>query len=165
MKTVFLQHNFHKQSRLIMKTLILGIGSPFADDQFGWHVARKIKAILPNNKTIDIEIADRPGLNLLHYLDLDYQKIILIDAVSAEASPGTEFMLSAEEICQFNGFLSSHNVGVAPSLALARALGNSIAHIVFFGVQAKRFNAKDDVLSPEVQNQIVPIADKVLETL
>ncbi|WP_257593229.1 hypothetical protein [Francisella orientalis] len=38
------------------KTLILGIGSPFADDQFGWFVADKLAGIVKEKKISKISL-------------------------------------------------------------------------------------------------------------
>ncbi len=149
-----------------MKTLILGIGSPFGDDQFGWLVAQKIKEMDIDPQSIIIEVTDRPGLNLLQYLeDSHYGKIILIDAVNANETPGKHFYLNADQISQFTGFLSSHNIGVAPSIALAKALGIHIAHIQFYGVQGKYLYTKSEKISTEIQEQCDIMAEEIYKAI
>lgn len=149
------------------KTLILGIGSPFADDQFGWFVADKLTEIIKekNIQDITVESADRPGLNLLTYLDNDYDKVILIDAVYAKVEPGTEFYFKAKDILSFGGFLSSHSVGVAPSLALADAIGMDISNVEFYGVEGQRIFEKDDVLSDIVRSKITTMVENIIKDL
>ena len=146
-------------------TLVLGIGSPFGDDQFGWLVAKKIQAklIKLQQDNIKIEIADRPGLNLLRFLEMNYQKIILVDLVNAQVEPGHTFDLKAKEILQFSGFLSSHNIGVGPSMALADALNLPIDHVHFYGVQGQRFYVKDMQLSSVVKLAVADTASFLLE--
>lgn len=149
------------------KTLVLGIGSPFGDDQFGWLVAKEIKEMLKSSQRshIDIEIADRPGLNLLRFLEKDYAQIILIDAVNAGVEPGTPFILQSREILEFSGFLSSHNIGVAPSLALANALNMPIDHVLFYGVQGEHLFVKDDVMSDVVKKSVGNMAQMITHQL
>ncbi|MED7819379.1 MULTISPECIES: hydrogenase maturation protease [unclassified Francisella] len=149
------------------KTLILGIGSPFADDQFGWFVADKLTDIIKekNIQNVTIESADRPGLNLLTYLDSNYEKVILIDAVYAKVTPGTEFYFKAKDILSFGGFLSSHSVGVAPSLALADAIGMDISNVEFYGVEGQRIFEKDDVLSDVVKSKITTMVENIIKDL
>lgn len=155
-------NNFnYKNDQNNQNILILGIGSPFSDDQFGFKVAEYLKKAI-TNPSVEIQIADRPGLNLLNYLELPYQKIILIDAVNANQTAGRCFYFKASEITQFNGFLSSHNLGIAYALSLFEALGNSLDNIYFYGVQAKYLDQKDEILSKEVLDQIIPTANKVL---
>ncbi|WP_150463344.1 hydrogenase maturation protease [Francisella sp. XLW-1] len=149
------------------KTLILGIGSPFADDQFGWFVADKLAEVVreKNIQNITVESADRPGLNLLTFLDSGYDKIILIDAVYAKVTPGTEFYFKAKDILSFGGFLSSHSVGVAPSLALADAIGMDISNIEFYGVEGQRIFKKDEILSDIVRNAIESMSKNIISKL
>ena len=54
-----------------------------------------------NIQNISVESADRPGLNLLTYLDDSYDKVILIDAVYAKVTPGREFYFKAKDILVF----------------------------------------------------------------
>ncbi|MEY8702624.1 hydrogenase maturation protease [Francisella philomiragia] len=149
------------------KTLILGIGSPFADDQFGWFVADKLAEIIKqkNIQNITVESADRPGLNLLTFLDSGYNKIILIDAVYAKVTPGTEFYFKAKDILSFGGFLSSHSVGVAPSLALADAIGMDISNVEFYGVEGQKIFEKDEILSDIVKDAIESMSKKIVNNL
>ncbi|ASG67001.1 hypothetical protein CDV26_00120 [Francisella halioticida] len=149
------------------RTLILGIGSPFADDQFGWFVADKLSGIVKekNIQNIIVESADRPGLNLLTYLNSDYNKVILIDAVYAKVAPGTEFYFKAKDILSFNGFLSSHSLGVAQSLALADAIGMDISNVEFYGVEGLRIFEKDDIISDIVKKAIDTFVTKLLNNL
>ncbi|AJI75376.1 hydrogenase maturation protease family protein [Francisella philomiragia subsp. philomiragia ATCC 25015] len=149
------------------KTLILGIGSPFADDQFGWFVADKLAEVVreKNIQNITVESADRPGLNLLTFLDSGYDKIILIDAVYAKVTPGTEFYFKAKDILSFGGFLSSHSVGVAPSLALANAIGMDINNVEFYGIEGQRIFEKDEILSDVVRDSIESMSKKIVNNL
>ena len=149
------------------KTLILGIGSPFADDQFGWFVADKLAEVVreKNIQNITVESADRPGLNLLTFLDSGYDKIILIDAVYAKVTPGTEFYFKAKDILSFGGFLSSHSVGVAPSLALADTIGMDISNVEFYGIEGQRIFEKDEILSDVVRDSIESMSKKIVNNL
>lgn len=147
------------------KTLILGIGSPFSDDQFGWKVSDLLAEQGYAGEYLDIESADRPGLNLLVWLDKDYDRIILIDAVNAQVEAGSFFHLQAVDIIDFQGMLSSHSIGVAPSLALAQALGKDITRVEFFGVQVEFLTHKDEVMSAAVEAQIAPTAAKIIKQL
>ncbi|WP_116962966.1 hydrogenase maturation protease [Fastidiosibacter lacustris] len=144
------------------KVLIVGIGSPFGDDQFGWLVAKNIQERLIAKHRVDVEIVDRPGLNLLRFLEQGYQKIILIDAVNAGLRIGEILCLKANEISKFiKGSLSSHHIGVAPSLALANALNMNISHVIFYGVQGERLFVKDGQLSQMVEDAISPMVSKI----
>lgn len=145
------------------QTLILGIGSPFGDDQFGFEVAKQLKTQLAHLSNIHIDLADRPGLNLLYWLDQSYDRIIVIDAVDAGAQAGTLFQRSAAEILNFEGFLSSHNIGIAAALKLAQALNKPIDHIVFYGAQAGNLSTHDTVISEGIHTAISKTVDLILQ--
>lgn len=136
-----------------MSILVLGIGSPFADDQAGWLVADKLKSVdqLQFKMKIGelvIESENRPGLNLLDWLQRGYQKIYLVDMVKTNlAKTGNLYELQAKEIIGFSGMLSSHNLGVSPSLALAEVLDYNISNIVFIGIEGERYQVGEEISS------------------
>ncbi len=136
-----------------MSILVLGIGSPFADDQAGWLVADKLKSVdqLQFKMKIGelvIESENRPGLNLLDWLQRGYQKIYLVDMVKTNlAETGNLYELQAKDIIGFSGMLSSHNLGVSPSLALAEVLGYDISNITFLGIEGELHGVSEEISS------------------
>ncbi len=136
-----------------MSILVLGIGSPFADDQAGWLVADKLKSVDQLQFKMEIgelviESENRPGLNLLDWLQRGYQKIYLVDMVKTNlAKTGNLYELQAKEIIGFSGMLSSHNLGVSPSLALAEVLDYNISNIVFIGIEGERYQVGEEISS------------------
>ncbi len=115
---------------------IIGIGSPFGDDAAGLEVARILAQAPPPN--CEVIVADRPGANLLELLR-GTDSAILIDAVRSEASPGTLHELSFDELgrCEAN-FVSSHDLGVAAAVQLARKLGCAPAQGRMLGIEIAR---------------------------
>lgn len=150
-----------------MKTLILGIGSPFGDDAAGWLVCDKLaqnqalKKLIHNGKLV-IEATDRPGLNLLTWLEADYQQIILIDMVkTSQNQPGAIYRLTASEIIGFSGILSSHSLGLSSALAMAEALNIPIQHVLFWGIEGSLHQPQDNV-SDKVLVAVEKICDQIL---
>jgi hydrogenase maturation protein HypF len=103
---------------------IIGIGSPFGDDAAGLEVARALAAAPPPN--CEVVAADRPGASLIEMLD-GAGAAILIDAARSGAPPGTlhEFGFDELERCAAARLVSSHDLGVAAAVALARKLGRA----------------------------------------
>lgn len=132
-----------------MKVLVLGIGSPFADDQAGWLVADQLSHVESLQKLLAsgqlrIEAENRPGLDLLVWLQEDYQHVVLVDMVKTNLlETGNIYVLKAKEIIGFSGMLSSHNLGVSPSLALAEVLGIKIDNIIFYGIEGERYKPEE----------------------
>ncbi|MHB1142436.1 MAG: hydrogenase maturation protease [Sulfuricaulis sp.] len=122
-----------------MKIRILGIGSPFGDDRFGWEAAEALRhsaamnAVAPGR--IEIQVLDRPGTMLpAHWQETDI--VILLDAVRSGATPGTRHCLEAPDLPGTGMLCSSHGFGIAPAIELARALGNMPSQLLVRGVEA-----------------------------
>lgn len=159
-----------------MRLLVLGIGSPFADDQAGWFVADQLshlESLHPylDNGSLRIEAENRPGLNLLDYLQQGYENVILVDMVKTNLlETGNIYKLHAKEIIGFSGMLSSHNLGVSPSIALAEVLGIDISNISFWGIEGERYLPEQEisqkmldavnVVATDLQTQVLQILQK-----
>jgi hydrogenase maturation protease len=118
---------------------IIGIGSPFGDDRFGWEVAEALRHSAAMNAVasgrIQILSLDRPGAMLpAHWQETDI--VILLDAVRSGAAPGTRHCLEARDLPDTGMLCSSHGFGLAPAIALARALGNMPSRLLVRGVEA-----------------------------
>jgi hydrogenase maturation protease len=123
---------------------VIGIGSPFGDDAVGLEAART----LAKNPPPDCEViaADRPGASLIELLD-GAGAAILIDAVRSGSPPGTLHELSFDDLdaCaapflsrtthSLCAFVSSHDLGVAASVQLARKLGRAPSEGRVLGIE------------------------------
>lgn len=149
------------------KVLILGVGSPFGDDRVGWLVVEKLEqhsAIIPMvaKGILTLEVADRPGINLINWLLTGYERIILIDMVRTNLeTPGSIYKLQAAEIIGFSGMLSSHSLGVSASLALARELGINIDNVEFWGIEGSAV-LPDSEISREVAIAANQVSQSIL---
>ncbi len=112
---------------------IIGIGSPFGDDAIGLEAARILAQKPPPN--CEVIVADRPGVDLLELLQ-DVEAAILVDAVRSGAPAGTLHELGFEDVgLKGLGFNSTHGIGVAASLELARKLGRRPRHGKILGIE------------------------------
>jgi hydrogenase maturation protease len=149
-----------------MKVLVLGIGSPFADDRAGWRVSDQLSCMESLQKLLAsgqlrIEAENRPGLDLLVWLQEDYQHIILVDMVKTNLlETGNIYVLKAKEIIGFSGMLSSHNLGVSPSLALAEVLGIKIDNIIFYGIEGERYKP-EEVMSQTMLAAVAKVTTQI----
>lgn len=147
---------------------LIGIGSPFGDDRFGWEAAQALRrsdamnAVAPDR--IEILFLDRPGAMLpMHWQEADI--VILLDAVRSGAAPGTRHCLEARDLPGARALCSSHGFGIASAIGLARALGNMPARLLLRGVEADP-KWSDFGLSPAVAAAlpcfVADIAEEVL---
>ena len=147
---------------------IIGIGSPFGDDQLGWYVADALKHSCYLDHLSQQQLSyiktDRPGAGLVELLrgaDL----VILIDAMESGEPPGTVRRFEDNEIENAANPLSSHGFGVASALALAQALNDITARIILYGIEAHKMSSASPL--PEVnkctlsQGDINVIAQKI----
>jgi hydrogenase maturation protease len=131
---------------------IIGIGSPFGDDSAGLEAARRLSAAPPAGATV--VVADRPGAGLLDLLE-GADAAILIDAIRSGARPGSlrdVDLRRAEAIV--SSVVSSHELGVAEALALARALGRFPSRGRFLGIEAAREGPSGPRLDPAVERGV-----------
>jgi hydrogenase maturation protease len=115
--------------------LILGLGNLLcSDDGVGAVAAQAIAGtrILPDGvKVLD---GGTLGLALLPYLE-DAERAILVDAIQADAPPGTLVRLEGDEVGPaVAARLSVHQVGVADLIEAARWRGRVPPKLVLVGV-------------------------------
>ena len=146
---------------------IIGIGSPFGDDQIGWEAVEAIRASgllgrFPQG-LVSVQTCDRPASGLLMLME-GAAHVILIDAMRSGAVPGTIRRLQDEEIEMEAGLLSSHGFGVAESLALGRTLGMLPARLVLYGVEMGDFDPCG-TLTPETTGALPMLVERIKEEL
>lgn len=116
---------------------VLGIGSPFGDDQVGWRVAEALKDQISVHDNISqyviIESHDRPGVRLIELMN-EASTIFIIDAVKSNSKPGTIFRFKNNEIFESENRLSTHGIGISQALQLGYALDALPDNIILYGV-------------------------------
>ncbi len=120
------------------RMLIIGIGSPFGDDRAGCTAAERLKrsprlgGVSPER--VGISVCDRPGAMLLREWR-DATDVVLIDAVSSGAAPGTIHRLRGEQLGAADATVSSHRFGVEAAIALARSLDALPPRLLLLGIE------------------------------
>jgi hydrogenase maturation protease len=112
---------------------IIGVGSPLGDDSAGLEVARRLAAAPPDE--VDVVASDRPGAGLLDLLE-GAEDVLIVDAVRSGAPAGTLHELSLDDaLAKGVRLASSHALGVAEALALARELGRLPPRVRVLGIE------------------------------
>lgn len=156
------------------RRLVLCIGNPDrGDDGVGRLVARLLHGRLPD----DVVVAECGGaatdvLDRMAGADL----AIVVDAAVSGCAPGTIHRVecarvdcagvdcAASDIPPASGAASSHGLGVAEAIALARALGCLPRRCVIYAVEAGQL-APGDALSPAVTDAARQVAARVVRLL
>jgi hydrogenase maturation protease len=141
---------------------VIGVGNPWRrDDAAGLAVARRLRGTLPAG----VELLEREGepAGLIDAWD-GADALWLVDAVSSGAAPGTVHRLdaSAQELPAGLFRASTHHLGLAEAVELARALGRLPIRTIFYGIEGASFDVGEE-LTPEVEAAVVRVADAVRE--
>lgn len=132
--------------------MIIGVGNRFrGDDAAGLAVAGRLRGSL---------LEGDPATLLETWKDCD--RVVLIDAVSSGAAPGTIHRFEAEKgplpSTLFRG--STHAFGVPDAIELARALKRLPQSLIVYGIEGKNFEAGEE-LSPEVVRAIDRLVERI----
>ncbi len=114
--------------------LILGLGNLLcSDDGLGALVAQQIAGTRVVPEGVKVLDGGTLGLALLPYLE-DADRAILVDAVAADAAPGTLVRLDGDEVGPaVAARLSVHQVGVSDLIEAARWRGRVPPTLVLLG--------------------------------
>lgn len=143
--------------------VVIGVGNSLRrDDAAGLEVARALRAMAAGS---EIVVREEEG-ETLALLDAweGARAVVLVDAVCSGAAPGTVHRIDASEgplPDHLRSSSSTHAVGLAEAIELARALGRLPARVVLFGLEGRCFDAGSE-LSPELRALVDPLAERVL---
>lgn len=118
------------------KLVVIGVGSPYAEDDLAWKIidALKRRTFARPGWMVELIKSDRPGVGLLELLKKG-DAVVLIDAMSSGARPGMVRHLARHELRSLCGSLSSHDLGVAETLALGERLQLLPPRLQLIGVE------------------------------
>jgi hydrogenase maturation protease len=141
--------------------LVIGIGNDYRnDDGAGLAVSRKLHSRgIPYIQVV--EYAGN-GLSLIEAWQ-NASHVFVIDAVSSGASPGTIYRFDAAvqplpTSCMFH---STHALGLAESIELARALDQLPSHFIVYAIEGKDFSTGTG-LSQKVESAVDEVVERLL---
>lgn len=136
--------------------VVIGIGNAFRrDDGAGLAVARRLEG------RPDITVCSHHGEGTgLMALWRGRGRVVVIDAASSGAAPGTVLRLAADAIPAEMRFFSSHAFGLAEAVAMARALGELPAEFTVIAIEGADFSAGEGL-----SEAVAAAVDEVAATL
>ena len=142
------------------RRIVLGIGNPDrGDDGAGRAVARQLRGRLPE----DMELAEISGeaTDLLARIE-GVAAAYVVDACASGAPAGTtrRFDLAAGPLPEAAFGLSTHGLGLATALELARALGQLPPRCIVYAIEGTSFEVGSP-LSPIVVEAVSAVADRL----
>lgn len=146
---------------------VLGIGSPFGDDQAGWKVIEILKQqiALPAHiaQYLMIESHDRPGIRLIELM-CKADTVFLIDAIKSNKGIGTIHQFKKTDIFESENKFSTHGIGVLQALQLGCALNALPRNILFYGIEIDTI-VLDSTLSLHVQIAVEKLAAQLKDEI
>lgn len=146
-------------------TLVIGLGNPLmGDDGVGVAALERLRTdwVLP----AEVELLDGGtwGMNLLPHIEAA-ERLVLIDAINTDATPGTLTVLERQELPRFFSLkLSPHQIDLREVLALAEWRGALPEHVVAVGIQPDKVEMSAS-LSPVVEAGLGKLVDLVVDRL
>jgi hydrogenase maturation protease len=120
---------------------VIGIGSPFGDDQLGWQVIEEMQqdtvsqSKRDNQSKIKLSFiqTDRPGTHLLELIK-NTDIAIIVDAIDQKDCAGQIQEFDRAQLINVDQPISSHAIGVSEALSLGQAIGGLPEEIILFGI-------------------------------
>jgi hydrogenase maturation protease len=144
--------------------LVVGIGNTHrGDDRAGLAVARLLRASLRGQASV-AESDGEVGA-LVEALGRE-RRVIVVDASRSGLRPGTvrRFQAHRDPLPAALGASSTHALGLAAAIDVARALGQLAAEVTVYAIEGRRFGI-GDALSPEVQDAVRDVARDIASQL
>jgi hydrogenase maturation protease len=145
---------------------VLGIGNILmGDDGIGPFVVRILEARYEFPPNVVLHDLGTPGLGITSFF-ADYDVIILIDAVSAKAQPGSIRLYRKEQILRtpVPQRISPHDPALVESLLFAEFSGMCPAEVLLVGIVPKSIEL-GCALTDEVRAAVVPVLSAVFAEL
>ncbi len=111
---------------------VVGIGSPFGDDQAGWAVIERLAAWDPPLQAEFVQ-SKAPAVDLLQIIG-DAKRVVLVDAVAADLPVGSVHRWAGEDITRVSSAVSTHGFDIGQVLALGSRLGLIPQDVVLYGI-------------------------------
>jgi hydrogenase maturation protease len=139
--------------------VVVGVGNDWrGDDAAGLVVARRLRAAgIPA-----VEAGGDPAVLLDAWAGASHA--IVVDAVRSGAAPGTVHRLDAGRLPDGLRAGSTHALGLAEAIALARTLGRLPARLEIYGIEAGQAQIAAD-LTPAVARAVAALGRELRERL
>jgi hydrogenase maturation protease len=147
-----------------LKRIVIGIGNPDrGDDAAGRAVARRLRGLLP--PSVAVREHNGEAAALLAMLD-GAAVAVLIDACALGAPTGTvhRFDAAVAALPRAGFALSSHGIGAAEAIELARALGQLPPHCILYAIEGASFE-QGAALSVPVSQAVAAVARRLRREL
>ena len=144
--------------------LLIGVGNPYAgDDGAGRAVARRIAA--RNDCVFEVRECTGDATALMSSWT-GFDDVVLVDACRGAGPPGSVHRIGPDEVERVARLqhASTHSLGVAAAIGLARALGTLPSHLVIYAIEG-RHSTGGEGLSTEVDRAVDEVVALVMQAI
>ena len=137
-----------------MKRILIGLGNSFrGDDAAGLEVASRVRSI----ESHQCELGAYELMDLWEGAD----EVIVVDAMVSSAPPGTVRRFDPHlEALPPKSFASTHAIGVAETVEMAKILGRLPERMTVYGIEAADVTAGTE-LSPSVEQAVTSVIEEI----
>ncbi len=132
--------------------IIVGVGNVlFKDEGVGVYAARYLEHNYSFSPQIDIIDGATLGFTLMTYFQ-EYDKVVILDTVSIEDTPGAIYRLPAEEMLGLGSYRqTAHEVEIVEMLEICSLL-EKMADVVILGIVPKDIVSVEISLTQEIED-------------
>lgn len=144
--------------------VVVGIGNiVHTDDGAGIHALQMLRDSARVPAGVSLIEGGTLGLELVNYLQ-NARNILLLNAVDANAEPGTLFHLTPDELLSMKGGWRVHQAGVSDLLAALPLVASGKQNVLLLGVQPQS-SAAGTELTCNVRRALPILVETALEHL
>lgn len=144
---------------------VIGVGNIlFKDEGVGVYASRYLEENFCFDPPIDIVDGGTLGLNLMNYY-LSYDKVLIIDTLSIDDTPGSVYHIPADELIGLgNCRKTAHEVEVVEMIEICSLLGN-MAEVSVVGIVPDDIKSVGIALSRSIEDRFDTLIADVLSEL
>lgn len=142
--------------------MVIGIGNrDRGDDAVGPAVTDGVGRLCGDRATVFIAEGDLSDLVVRWSADQD---VVVVDAMVSGRSPGSVLQIDAlaSSIPTDNGLLSSHGIGLAETVELARLLDRLPRSLTLWAIETVSFE-QFDPMTPAVADAVEPLVERLVD--
>lgn len=133
------------------RTLIAGFGNVLrGDDGFGVQVVQRLEALGWRGRDVELMDVGTGGIRLAQELLASYARLIIVDAVTRGATPGSVHVLKVESVDAIE-VVDLHLAVPSRALSVAKALGALPEQVYLVGCEPAEVDELTMELSPSVE--------------
>ncbi len=136
-------------SERVRRTVVIGLGNPLmGDDGLGLAALAQLRDAWELSAEVELVDGGTWGMNLLPVIE-DAGRVLLIDAINADAAPGTEVVVSRQRLPRYLATkISPHQVDMADVMALAELRGTLPEQTTAIGLQPAKVELSTELSEP-----------------